>query len=76
MKNKKTKRNKKIKICSFFVLFAFFDIAIEIVANKKVSHDLMIFCSLLIKILYLKSYKWLLTQNHQIRNDFFGYRWH
>ena len=26
------------------------------------------------KILYLKSYKLLLSQNHQVRNYFFGYR--
>ena len=27
------------------------------------------------KILYLKGYKWLLSQNQQVRNDVFGYRW-
>ena len=26
------------------------------------------------KILYLKGYKWLLSQNQRVRNDFFGYR--
>ena len=26
------------------------------------------------KILYFKDYKWLLSLNKQIRNDFFGYR--
>ena len=26
------------------------------------------------KILYLNSYKWLLSQNQRIRNDFFGNR--
>ena len=26
------------------------------------------------KILYLKGYKWLLCQNQQVRNVFFGYR--
>ena len=26
------------------------------------------------KILYLKDYKWLLSQNQRVRNDFFGYR--
>ena len=26
------------------------------------------------KILYLKGYKWLLSQNQQARNDFSGYR--
>ena len=25
------------------------------------------------KILYLKGYKWFLSQNQQVRNDFFGY---
>ena len=28
------------------------------------------------KILYLKGCKWLLSQNQQVRNDFFGYRWY
>ena len=28
------------------------------------------------KILYLKGYKWLLSQNQQVRNDFSGYRWY
>ena len=28
------------------------------------------------KILYLKGYKWLLSQNQQVRNEFFGYRWY
>ena len=26
------------------------------------------------KILYLKGYEWLLSQNQLLRNDFFGYR--
>ena len=26
------------------------------------------------KILYLKGYKWLLSENQRVRNDFFGYR--
>ena len=26
------------------------------------------------KILYLKGYKWLLSQNQRVRNDFFDYR--
>ena len=26
------------------------------------------------KILYLKGYKWLLSQNQLVRNDFLGYR--
>ena len=26
------------------------------------------------KILYLKGYKWLLSQNQRVRNDFFGNR--
>ena len=26
------------------------------------------------EVLYLKGYKWLLSQNQQVRNDFFGYR--
>ena len=26
------------------------------------------------KILYLKDYNWLLSQNQRVRNDFFGYR--
>ena len=26
------------------------------------------------KILYLKGYRWLLSQNQQVRNDFSGYR--
>ena len=26
------------------------------------------------KILYLKGYKWLLSLNQRVRNDFFGYR--
>ena len=26
------------------------------------------------KILYLKGYKWLLSQNQRVTNDFFGYR--
>ena len=26
------------------------------------------------KILYLKGYKWLLSQNQGVRNNFFGYR--
>ena len=28
------------------------------------------------KILYLKGYKWLLSENQRVRNDFFGYRRH
>ena len=26
------------------------------------------------KILHLKGYNWLLSQNQRVRNDFFGYR--
>ena len=26
------------------------------------------------KILYLKCYNWLLSQNQRVKNDFFGYR--
>ena len=26
------------------------------------------------KIVYLKGYRWLLSQNQLVRNDFFGYR--
>ena len=28
------------------------------------------------KILYLKGYKWLLSQNQRVRNDLFGYAWY
>ena len=28
------------------------------------------------KILYLKGYKWLLSQNQRVRIDFLGYRWY
>ena len=27
-------------------------------------------------MLHLKGYKWLLSQNQRVRNDFFGYRWY
>ena len=27
------------------------------------------------KTFYLKSYKWLLSQNQRVKNDFFGYGW-
>ena len=30
----------------------------------------------LMKILYLKGSKWLLSQNQRVRNDFLGYRWY
>ena len=26
------------------------------------------------KAYYLKDYKWFFSQNHRVRNDFFGYR--
>ena len=28
------------------------------------------------KILYLKTYKWLLSQNQPVRIDFLGYKWY
>ena len=28
------------------------------------------------KILYLKGFKWLLSQNKRVRIDFLGYRWY
>ena len=28
------------------------------------------------KTLYLKGYKWLLSENQLVRIDFFGYRWY
>ena len=48
-------------------------LGIKIFLNyKKVSNDFMIYWNNLLKILYLKDYKWLLAQNQQERNDFFG----
>ena len=28
------------------------------------------------KTLYLKGYKWLISQNQQVRNDFIGHGWY
>ena len=39
---------------------------------KKVSNDFEIHRDALIKVLYLKGYKWLLFQNKRETFDFFG----
>ena len=41
---------------------------------KKVSIGFKIYENTLMKILYLKGYKWLLSQNQRVRKNFFGYR--
>ena len=66
----------QIKICPvFFVLFVVFGITIEVIWVKKV-YGFKIHWNTSLKILYLKDYKWLLSQNQQVRNNFFGYRWY
>ena len=44
--------------------------------SKIFFFDFRIHWNTLMKILYLKGCKWLLSQNQWVRNDFFGYRWY
>ena len=65
----------QIKICpGLFVLFISLGIIVEIVLNKNVFIDFRIHRNTLIKILYLKGYRWLFSQNQWVRIGLLDYR--
>ena len=68
----------------FFFVFVFFFVLIVLFSSfyrnsfelKKVSINFKTYWNILMKILYLKGYLWLLSQNQRVRNVFLGYRWY